>query len=149
MPKTQADWKRRRQALREQVLVANGLWPLPPKTPLKPVLHGKIERDGYTVEKVFFASYPGYYVCGNLYRPRASRERERPEGKRPGILCPHGHWANGRFFDAGAKAADAQIEAGAEKTLEGAPLSPSGPLRSTRAHGLCRLPLRHGGLRRQ
>ena len=114
VPKTLADWKRRRQALREQVLVANGLWPLPPKTPLKPVVHGKIERDGYTVEKVFFASYPGFYVCGNLYRPQGSGD------KRPGVLCPHGHWANGRFFDAGAKAADVQIEQGAEKTIEGA-----------------------------
>ena len=45
--------------MREQVLVANGLWPMPPRTPLNPVIHGKIDRDGYTVEKVFFASLPG------------------------------------------------------------------------------------------
>jgi dienelactone hydrolase len=114
VPKSLADWKLRREALRQQVLVANGLWPLPPKTPLKPVIHGKIERDGYTVEKVFFASYPGHYVCGNLYRPKGKKD------KRPGVLCPHGHWANGRFFDAGEKAAETQINQGAEKTIEGA-----------------------------
>src|SRR5690349_17542566 len=55
-PHTLAAWKARRQAVREQILVATGLWPLPPKTPLKPVIHGRIDRDGYSVEKVFFAS---------------------------------------------------------------------------------------------
>ena len=49
----------RRQQIREQVLVADGLWPLPEKTPLNAVIHGKIDRDDYTIEKVFFASYPG------------------------------------------------------------------------------------------
>src|SRR5947209_8183572 len=70
-PTTLQQWQARRQALREQVLVAVGLWPLPERTPLHPVIHGKIDRDGYAVEKVFFASYPGHYVSGNLYRPTA------------------------------------------------------------------------------
>ena len=38
---------------------------------------------------------------------------------------------------------------GAEKTPEGATLSAAGPLRPARPHGLRRLPLRHGRLRRQ
>ena len=38
------------------VLVATGLWPLPEKTPLNPVIHGKVERPGFTVEKVYFES---------------------------------------------------------------------------------------------
>src|SRR4051794_1967863 len=58
VPASKEAWEQRRRELREQVLVANGLWPLPPRTPLDPVIHGKIERDGYTVEKVFFASHP-------------------------------------------------------------------------------------------
>ena len=114
VPKSKEAWEVRRAALREQVLVANGLWPLPAKTPLKPVIHGNIARDDYTIEKVFFASYPGHYVCGNLYRPKGRT------GKCAGVLCPHGHWANGRFFDAGEKAAAAQIKEGAEKTVAGA-----------------------------
>jgi dienelactone hydrolase len=109
-----ASWEARRKELREQVLVATGLWPMPEKTPLQPVVHGKIDRDDYTIEKVFFASYPGHYVSGNLYRPKGNN------GQRPGVLCPHGHWANGRFYDAGEKAAQAQIDQGAEKTMEGA-----------------------------
>ncbi len=107
-------WDIRRRNLREQVLVALGLWPLPEKTPLKPVVHGKIDRDDYTVEKVFFASYPGHYVTGNLYRPKGK------SGRSAGVLCPHGHWPNGRFFDAGDKAAEQALRSGAEKTKEGA-----------------------------
>src|SRR5262249_25409776 len=109
VPTSREAWEMRRSALREQVLVANGLWPLPPKTPLKPVVHGKIDRDDSTVEKVFFASSPGHYVSGNLYRPKGRA------GKLAGVLCPHGHWNNGRFFDAGEREAAAQIKQGAEK----------------------------------
>ncbi|MBO0700006.1 MAG: acetylxylan esterase, partial [Zavarzinella sp.] len=114
-PRTREAWNDRAKQVRTQVLVATGLWPMPEKTPLKPVIHGKIERDGYTVEKVYFASMPGHYVTGNLYRPTG-----KGEGKRPGVLCPHGHWANGRFHDAGEAAAKKSVESGGEKTLKSA-----------------------------
>jgi dienelactone hydrolase len=117
-PTSREAWEARRREVRERVLVANGLWPLPEKAPLQPAIHGKIDRDDYTVEKVFFASYPGHYVSGNLYRPKGK------EGKLPGVLCPHGHWPEGRFFDAratyGEKHVQDQIKKGAEKTVEGA-----------------------------
>ena len=89
VPKSREEWEARRTALREQVLVSQGLWPMPVKTPLKAVIHSKIDRDEYTIEKVFFASMPGHYVCGNLYRPKGK------EGKLAAVLCPHGHWKNG------------------------------------------------------
>ena len=66
---TKAAWEKQARAIRERVLVATGLWPMLPKEPLHPVIHGKINRGDYTVEKVFFASMPGHYVTGNLYRP--------------------------------------------------------------------------------
>jgi dienelactone hydrolase len=112
-PKTAAEWAERRQAVREQVLLANGLLPLPEKTPLAPVVHGGIDRGDYTVEKVSFASMPGHYVTGNLYRPKG-------KGPFAGVLCPHGHWRDGRFYDAGEAAAKAQIAKGAEADLSGA-----------------------------
>jgi dienelactone hydrolase len=118
-PASLADWQARRRLVREQVLVATGLWPLPPKSPLAPVIHGRIDRDGYSVEKVFFASHPGHYVTGNLYRPR-TRDGKLPGGKLAGVLCPHGHWRNGRLYDAGEAAAKAQVAKKAEKTLAGA-----------------------------
>src|SRR5579859_4636672 len=110
-PQTKDEWMARRKAVREQLLVATGLWPMPEKTPLNAVIHGKIERDDYTVEKVYFASLPGHYVCGNLYRPKGNA------GKRPGVLCPHGHWANGRFYENSPANAKNEINSGAEKTI--------------------------------
>jgi dienelactone hydrolase len=113
VPATKEAWEKRRQDLREQVLVAEGLWPMPAKIPLKPVIHGTIDRDDYTIEKVFFASLPGHYVTGNLYRPKA-------KGKHAGVLCPHGHWPNGRFYENNEKAIENDLKSGAEKTKESA-----------------------------
>ncbi len=117
VPKTKEEWATRRQIVREQTLVSHGLWPMPEKTKLEPVIHGRIDRDGYTVEKVFFASTPGHYVCGNLYRPI---QDEKESAKHPAILCPHGHWNNGRLYENGEANAKNEIKSGAEKTLEGA-----------------------------
>ena len=94
-------WEQRSEFLPHQVLVAQDLWPMPQKTPLNPIVHGKIDRGDYTVEKVFFASMPGHYVSGNLYRPKIDGWR-----RLPAVLMPHGHWPDGRFFwrsDADAK----------------------------------------------
>jgi hypothetical protein len=111
---TKAEWEKQSRAIRERVLVATGLWPMPPKERLKPVIHGRIDRGDYTVEKVFFASIPGHYVSGNLYRPT------KINGKIPGVLCPHGHWKDGRFNDGGERRARWQIDQGAEATMAGA-----------------------------
>jgi dienelactone hydrolase len=104
-----AAWDQRAQYLRQQVLIAAGLWPMPDKCPLNPVIHGKIDRDGYSVEKVYFQSYPGFYVTGNLYRPTGRK------GPFPAVLSPHGHWNNGRLYEATDKEAAAQIKGGWEK----------------------------------
>lgn len=104
-------WAKRAAQLRRQAQVATGLWPAPTRTPLNAVVHGKIDREEYTVEKAYFESYPGHFVTGSLYRPKG-----KPAGaKLPAVLCPHGHWANGRFFDAGAEETRRQIARGAER----------------------------------
>ena len=112
--KTREQWLARRDTLRNQVLVAVGLWPMPARTPLAPVVHGRIARDGYTIEKVFFASVPGHYVTGNLYRPVGR------EGKRPAVLAAHGHWENGRLLERPDKNVQTLIGQGAERTPEAA-----------------------------
>jgi dienelactone hydrolase len=106
---SRADWEQRADELRRQLLVATGLWPMPERTPPRAVVHGKVDRDQYTVEKVILESWPGHYVTGNLYRPKGK------SGKLPAVLCPHGHWSNGRFYDAGEAALKRQIADGAEK----------------------------------
>ena len=119
VPKTTEAWEARRKQLREQILVANGQWPLPEKTPQNATIHGKIEKEGYTIEKVFFASMPGHYVSGNLYRPKANPDREAGgDGKHPGILFAHGHWAGGRFHDDGEKAAKVSVESKGEPDMD-------------------------------
>src|SRR5919108_6628322 len=107
------EWAKRAERVRRQILVSLGLWPMPTRTPLNTVIHGKIERDDYTVEKVYFESIPGFFVTGNLYRPKGK------DGKRPGVLCPHGHWNNGRFTDAGEEGVRKEIVEGAERFEEG------------------------------
>jgi hypothetical protein len=89
-PETAAAWRDRAEHLRDRMRVTLGLWPMFPKTPLRPRIYGKVQRDGYTIEKVVLETFPGFTLSGNLYRPAQAT------GRIPGILCPHGHWNDGR-----------------------------------------------------
>ncbi|MEC9096155.1 MAG: acetylxylan esterase, partial [Planctomycetota bacterium] len=86
------------------------------KTPLNTVIHGRREMDGYSIEKVYLETMPGYYLTGNLYRPL---NLDQQTTKIPGILCPHGHWQQGRFYDAPKNTLQRQLSDGAEKFPEG------------------------------
>jgi dienelactone hydrolase len=87
-------WEAKRAHLRVQILFAAGLWPMPEKPPLNARIWHRIERDGYTVEKVWFQSLPGFYVGGSLFRPIDPK----PKGH-PGVLSPHGHAPLGRLSE--------------------------------------------------
>jgi dienelactone hydrolase len=89
--KSKADWDKRAEYVRRQILISQGLWPTPTKTPLNAVIHGKMDFPEYTVEKGYFESAPGFFVTGNLYRPK------NVKGKVPGVLFAHGHWQNARL----------------------------------------------------
>ncbi len=89
-----AEWQARARAIREQALVSCGLWPMPERTPLQAHVFDRVEHGDYSVEKVSFQSWPGFYACGNLYRPVG-----KGNGPFPAVLNPHGHWANGRLTD--------------------------------------------------
>jgi dienelactone hydrolase len=84
-------WEERKTFLRKQILVAAGLAPMPEKTPFHAQVFGKIEAKDYTIEKVLLETLPGFYMGGNLYRPRNGK------AKRPGVLNPQGHWPYGRL----------------------------------------------------
>ncbi|QDT56633.1 hypothetical protein Pan44_46900 [Caulifigura coniformis] len=114
-PESKEAWEKEAERIRRQILVSNGLWPLPEKTPLDAVIHGPVDRGDYTVEKVVFRSRPGVYVTGSLYRPKKTSTE-----KRPAVLCPHGHWLNGRFYDSPPKEAADLLKSGAESYLSGA-----------------------------
>jgi len=88
------DWKKYAGWLRTHARVSLALEPAPPKTPLKAKVFDRFKGEGYTCEKVYFESLPGFYVTGNLFRPT-----DRPKRKMPAILCPHGHFPYGRLHD--------------------------------------------------
>jgi hypothetical protein len=90
-PASAEAWRDRALHLREQMLVSLGLWPMFPKTPLYPKVYGRVERGDYTIEKVVLETFPGFTLSGNLYRPVSKG------GKLPGLMCPHGHWQDGRM----------------------------------------------------
>jgi dienelactone hydrolase len=115
--KNGGEWVTRREEIQRRVLLAAGLWPMPEKTPLNVVIHGRIEREDYTVEKVMFESLPGHFVTGNLYLPKHFT------GKIPAVVSAHGHWPNGRFINEDAAEVKKQMAMGAEK-FENAARSP-------------------------
>ena len=113
-PQSVEEWSHRSAKIRHQLKVAAGLYPEPSKCPLNAVVRDRTDHGDFTVEKVFFETLPGYYLTGTLYRPKDSNK------KRPGVLCPHGHWKDARFYDAGEEKAKQQIDKGAESNIESA-----------------------------
>ena len=112
-PKSKEEWNQRAEFVRRQMKTALGLWPMPAKTPLNPVIHGKIDRDEYTIEKAYFESAPGFFVTGNLYRPKGKT------GKLPVVLFAHGHWKDARLSEATEDATRREIAIGAERFEDG------------------------------
>ena len=112
-PSSLSEWDERREQVRRQILVSQGVWPMPTKTPLNPVIHGKVEGDGFTVERVYFESAPGFYVTGSLWKPTEIK------GKVPGIMFAHGHWQDARLSLSTPEKTRAEIAAGGERFEKG------------------------------
>ena len=112
-PQSVQAWEPRREFVRRQLLVSQGLWPMPTKTPLNAVIHGKIDQGEYTIEKVYFESAPGFFVTGNLYRPKDVT------GKAPAVIFPHGHWKDARFLIQPDRYVRQEIASGQERFVEG------------------------------
>ena len=68
--KTLEDWKQERTEYRRQLQEMLGLWPMPERTDLKPVITGKLDHDEFTVEKLHFQASPQLYITANLYLPK-------------------------------------------------------------------------------
>ena len=60
------------------------------KTDLHPRITGKIQMDGFSIEKLIFESLPGVYVTALVYLP------DDRSAKHPAVLVPAGHAANGK-----------------------------------------------------
>ncbi len=112
-PTSREAWAQRSQQVRQRILVSQGLWPMPTRTPLNPVVWGRIDRGEYTVERVHFESRPGFFVTGNLYRPK------KVNGKVPAVLFAHGHWTNARLSESGDAELRRELADGEERFEEG------------------------------
>lgn len=119
-PASSDAWEERSEAVQRRVLVSQGLWPSPTKTSLNPVIHGTIEvadehipGGAYTISKVYFESLPGFFVTGNLYRPKYTTK------KVPGVLFSHGHKKDARLALESSKHVREEIASGAERFEHG------------------------------
>jgi len=84
-------WNLRSADIRSQILTSAGLAPLPARTPLEARVFGRVDADGFSVEKVQLQTSPGVFLAGNLYRPGSG------DAPFPAVLCLHGHWPGGRL----------------------------------------------------
>jgi hypothetical protein len=84
-------WEARAANLRREVRERLGIDTLlKQRAAGKPML-SKVRRfDGYTVQNIALETLPGLYVCGSIYTPAG-------KGKHALILCPNGHFADGRY----------------------------------------------------
>ncbi|HVX66292.1 MAG TPA: acetylxylan esterase [Bryobacteraceae bacterium] len=78
----------RQKEVRARILAAIGGLP-DYNGPLNAKITGRIDEQGYSIEKLYFESLPGLWVTANLYRPSAA-------GRHPGVLLPLGHWDEGK-----------------------------------------------------
>ena len=78
-------WESRKKCLREGLLKAMELYPMPKKKALNPLYTGHQSFDRYTVYNVAFECIPGLWVTGNLYKPAGDPV------SCPAVLLAHGH----------------------------------------------------------
>lgn len=69
----------------------------PQRTPLNAKVTGKIQRDGYRIEKIIYESQPHLYVTALLYLPEGKSGSSLT--KHPGVLFPCGHSSNGKAYE--------------------------------------------------
>lgn len=87
-------WEARRDSIRQEVrelLTIDDA--LAKRVEVRPVFSKVRKFDGYTVQNFYLETLPGLYVCGSIYAPDS-------KGKHPLIICPNGHFGNGRYNDA-------------------------------------------------
>lgn len=90
-----AQWEARRDTLRKEVRARLGIDPLLEQCSEEaPQISKKRKYDGYTVQNFCLKTTEGHTVKGSIYAPA------KRKGKLPLIICPNGHFANGRYNDA-------------------------------------------------
>ena len=86
-----ASWEKRKQELKSCMWQALKLNEIPEWPESEPVKSNFRKLNGYSVENIALEILPGVYTFGSVYKPL------KPEKKCPVILCPNGHWNEGRY----------------------------------------------------
>ena len=68
---------------------------LPEPTPLAARITGRVDRPGYSVDKVLFQSQPNFYVTAALFLP----DPQRFSASWPAVVVVCGHSAEGKLLD--------------------------------------------------
>lgn len=85
------EWEARRDTLRKEVRERLGIDKLLPLCSKEKPEYSKIRKfDGYTVQNFRLKTANDHTVCGSIYAPTS-------KGKHPLIICPNGHFSNGRY----------------------------------------------------
>jgi hypothetical protein len=87
--RTELDLLRVQRELEKNLLAMLGGLP-GERTPLHPQITGKIQMNGFHIEKLIFESLPGVYVSALVYVPEDGIKQH------PAVLVPVGHAANGK-----------------------------------------------------
>ena len=86
-----SSWEARKDSLRREVRQLLGIDQLLPLCAQEAPRYTKIRKfDGYSVQNFCLKTVNGHTVCGSIYAPLS-------KGKHPLIICPNGHFTNGRY----------------------------------------------------
>lgn len=86
-----SSWETRRDSVRQQVRELLTIdEALAKRVNAEPQFSKVRKYDGYTVQNFYLETEPGLYVCGSIYAPTS-------KGKHPLIICPNGHFGDGRY----------------------------------------------------
>ena len=89
--KDTTEWNARKACLKKEVREKLQLDPImAQRVNSKPILSKIRKLNGYSVQNFAIETLPGLYVCGSIYSPLT-------KGKHALILCPNGHWTDGRY----------------------------------------------------
>lgn len=90
---TKAKWETKRAKIRKGILDGAGIKSISRNNPKIISLTNKKEANGYSIQNIKIESLNGFFVSGNLYLPT------NLTSKVPAIMCPHGHFENGRLLE--------------------------------------------------
>jgi dienelactone hydrolase len=85
-PDTLTEWQQRAAEITPLLLHSLGLEDLNARTPLNAKVVGKIERAGYSIEKLVYEPRPGFPTSAHLYLP------SKAHFPAPAVLYAAGHW---------------------------------------------------------